>query len=100
MFEKFRQMKTTVWVAASGFMVFIFFVWGIGDEFGRARRGRNPNEVGRVNGHPITGAAYESMVGQQRARMQQQQNGREVDDRAELQIRSQTWTSFVENALV
>lgn len=61
--------------------------------------GPTGNEIGRVNGVPISGALYEQLVQQQRLRYQQQ-GGTEIDERTELTFRSNTWTSLVQQALI
>jgi len=100
MFDELRKnTKTVLWITVVAFILLMFFAWGAEFSLGK-KGGPRTGEVGRVNGMPITGQMYEQLVQNQRQRYQQQSGNREIDERTELSLRSNTWTSLVQQAIL
>lgn len=99
MFEELRRnTKTILWITVLAFIGgFIFLQLGTGGSL--FERKVSPNEIGSVNGIPISTTQYQQMVSNSLENVQQQ-TGKDVDDATELLIRNQAWKSLVQQTLL
>ncbi len=78
------------------FVITIVFEWGM-DFTGMQSR---PNEIGRIDGKPITLKEYERLYKVYIDNYRQQVKGIEIDDALEARIRDQVWNDLVERELL
>ncbi|MGQ9805483.1 MAG: peptidylprolyl isomerase [Chlorobiales bacterium] len=78
------------------FVITIVFEWGM-DFTGLQSR---PNEIGRVDGKPITLKEYERLYKAYVDNYRQQSQGAEIDDALDARIRDQVWNDLIERELL
>ena len=94
-----KSPKFIIAGAAVIFIVLIIFDWGL-DLTGRRGRGGGQSEVlGKVNGKEVSYKQFSELV-RRTAENQKKQQGSEIDDETERQIRSQVWTQLVDEMLI
>jgi peptidyl-prolyl cis-trans isomerase D len=86
-------------VLAVFFILYIFFDWGL-DLTGRKGRGMMHSEIfGKVNGREISYRQFSELL-RRATENQKKQEGRELDEETERQIRSQVWNQIVDEMLI
>jgi parvulin-like peptidyl-prolyl isomerase len=87
-------------VLAVLFIILIIFDWGFDLTGRRGRGGGGQGEVlGKVNGKEVSYKQYSELV-RRTAENQKKQQGNEIDDETERQIRSQVWNQLVDEMLI
>ncbi len=100
MFDQMRRnTKTILWITVIAFVGLIFLAWGADFSLGDKKK-MDPGTIGSVNGTPIYARTYDALVSQNRQSYQQQQAGRDIDERTEVMIRNQTWDNLVQDTLL
>ena len=101
MFDEMRKnTKTILWITVIAFIGgFIFLDLGTGGSLFRGGGGQIPDEIGRINGQPISAAAYNQTVASQLQAIQQQSGG-DIDEQLETMVRNQTWDNIVQQVLM
>ncbi|MBD3161102.1 MAG: hypothetical protein GF346_02910, partial [Candidatus Eisenbacteria bacterium] len=98
MFEMMRRnTKIIMWITAAAFVLLIFLAWGAEYQLG-SDTGPTQGVIGRVNGDPIQGAAYYERV--QQAREGYRQQGQNITDAVDAQLRQGAWDALVQETLV
>ena len=94
-----KSPKFIIAGAAIIFISLIIFDWGF-DISGRKGRGGSTAEVlGKVNGKEVSYKQYSELV-RRAAENQKKQQGSDIDDETERQIRSQVWNQLVDEMLI
>ena len=94
-----KSPKFIIAGAAIIFIALIIFDWGF-DISGRKGRGGSTAEVlGKVNGKEVSYKQYSELV-RRAAENQKKQQGSDIDDETERQIRSQVWNQLVDEMLI
>jgi len=94
-----KSPKFIIAGAAVIFIVLIIFDWGF-DISGRKGRGGGTAEVlGEVNGKEISYKQFSELV-RRAAENQKKQQGSDIDEETERQIRSQAWNQLVDEMLI
>jgi parvulin-like peptidyl-prolyl isomerase len=94
-----KSPKFIIAGAAVIFIVLIVFDWGL-DISGRKGRGMRKSEVlGKVNGKEVSYKQFSELV-RRTVENQKKQQGSDVDDETERQIRSQVWNQIVDEMLI
>jgi parvulin-like peptidyl-prolyl isomerase len=94
-----KSPKFIIAGAAVIFIVLIIFDWGL-DLTGRRGRGGGQSELlGKVNGKEVSYKQFSELV-RRTAENQKKQQGSEIDEETERQIRSQVWNQLVDEMLV
>jgi len=94
-----KSPKFIIAGAAVIFIVLIIFDWGL-DLTGRRGRGGGQSELlGKVNGREVSYKQFSELV-RRTAENQKKQQGSEIDDETERQIRSQVWNQLVDEMLI
>jgi len=94
-----KSPKFIIAGAAVIFIVLIIFDWGF-DISGRKGRGGGSGEVlGTVNGKEVSYKQFSEMVRRTEENQKKQQGG-ELDDETDRQIRSQVWNQLVDEMLI
>ena len=94
--------KSPKFIIAGAAVVFIFLIifdWGF-DISGRKGRGSGTSEVlGKVNGKEVSYKQFSELV-RRTSENQKKQQGSDIDDETERQIRSQVWNQLVDEMLI
>ena len=94
-----KSPKFIIAGAAVIFIVLIIFDWGF-DISGRKGRGGGTSEMlGKVNGKEVSYKQFSELV-RRTAENQKKQQGSDIDDETERQIRSQVWNQLVDEMLI
>ena len=94
-----KSPKFIIAGAAVIFIVLIIFDWGL-DLTGRRGRGGGTGEVlGKVNGKEVSYKQFNELV-RRTVENQKKQQGSEIDEETERQIRSQVWNQLVDEMLI
>ena len=94
-----KSPKFIIAGAAVVFIVLIIFDWGL-DLTGRRGRGGGSAEVlGKVNGKEVSYKTFNELV-RRAVENQKKQQGSDVDDETDRQIRSQVWNQVVDEMLI
>lgn len=94
-----KSPKFIIAGAAVIFIVLIIFDWGL-DLTGRRGRGGSTAEVlGKVNGKEVSYKQYNELV-RRAEENQKKQQGSDIDEETERQIRSQVWNQLVDEMLI
>ena len=94
-----KSPKFIIAGAAVIFIVLIIFDWGL-DLTGRRGRGGGTSEVlGKVNGKEVNYKQFNELV-RRTVENQKKQQGSEIDEETERQIRSQVWNQLVDEMLI
>ena len=94
-----KSPKFIIAGAAVIFIVLIIFDWGL-DLTGRRGRGGSTAEVlGKVNGTEVSYKQFSELV-RRTVENQKKQQGSDIDDETERQIRSQVWNQLVDEMLI
>ena len=94
-----KSPKFIIAGAAVIFIVLIIFDWGL-DLTGRRGRGGGTSEVlGKVNGKEVSYKQFSELV-RRAVENQKKQQGSDIDDETERQIRSQVWNQLVDEMLI
>ncbi|MGD1044009.1 MAG: peptidylprolyl isomerase [Bacteroidota bacterium] len=94
-----KSPKFIIAGAAVIFIVLIIFDWGL-DLTGRRGRGGGTGEVlGKVNGKEVSYKQFSELV-RRTAENQKKQQGSDIDEETERQIRSQVWNQLVDEMLI
>jgi peptidyl-prolyl cis-trans isomerase D len=94
-----KSPKFIIAGAAVIFIVLIIFDWGL-DLTGRRGRGGGTSEVlGKVNGKEVSYRQFSELV-RRASENQKKQQGGDIDDETERQIRSQVWNQIVDEMLI
>ena len=94
-----KSPKFIIAGAAVIFIVLIIFDWGL-DLTGRRGRGGSTGEVlGKVNGKEVSYKQFNELV-RRTVENQKKQQGSEIDEETERQIRSQVWNQLVDEMLI
>jgi peptidyl-prolyl cis-trans isomerase D len=93
-----KSPKFIIAGAALIFIVLIIFDWGL-DISGRKGRGTSVEVLGKVNGKEVNYKQFNEMLRRASENYKRQQ-GSEVDEETERQLRSQVWNQVVEEMLI
>jgi parvulin-like peptidyl-prolyl isomerase len=94
-----KSPKFIIAGAAVIFIVLIIFDWGL-DLTGRRGRGGSTGEVlGKVNGKEVSYKQFNELV-RRTVENQKKQQGSEIDEETERQIRSQVWNQLIDEMLI
>jgi peptidyl-prolyl cis-trans isomerase D len=94
-----KSPKFIIAGAAVIFIVLIIFDWGL-DLTGRRGRGGGTGEVlGKVNGKEVSYKQFSELV-RRTAENQKKQQGSDIDEETERQIRLQVWNQLVDEMLI
>ena len=94
-----KSPKFIIAGAAVIFIVLIIFDWGL-DLTGRRGRGGGTAEVlGKVNGKEVSYKQFSELV-RRAAENQKKQQGSDIDEETDRQIRSQVWNQLVDEMLI
>jgi len=100
MFEQMRKnTKTILWITVIAFIGLIFLAWGADFQIGGQGQNLNPNQIGAVNGEPISSQSYEIALANARAQYQGPDR-QELDERTEAMIRNQTWNQLIQETIL
>ena len=95
-----KSPKFIIAGAAVIFIVLIIFDWGLDLTGRRGRGGGGTSEVlGKVNGKEVSYKQFSELV-RRAVENQKKQQGSEIDDETERQIRSQVWSQLVDEMLI
>ena len=95
-----KSPKFIIAGAAVIFIVLIIFDWGLDLTGRRGRGGGGTGEVlGKVNGKEVSYKQF-SELERQAVENQKKQQGSDIDDETERQIRSQVWNQLVDEMLI
>jgi parvulin-like peptidyl-prolyl isomerase len=95
-----KSPKFIIAGAAVIFIVLIIFDWGLDLTGRRGRGGGGSGEVlGKVNGKEISYKQYSELVRRTDENLKKQQGG-DIDDETERQIRSRVWNQLVDEMLI
>ena len=95
-----KSPKFIIAGAAVIFIVLIIFDWGLDLTGRRGRGGGGTGEVlGKVNGKEVSYKQF-SELERQAVENQKKQQGSDIDDETERQVRSQVWNQLVEEMLI
>ncbi len=90
------SMHLVLYALVGAFLITIVFEWGMNF----TGLGSRKNEIGKVNGKSITIKEFEALYKQQLDNYRRQSPTREIDDRAETQLRDQVWEFLVMKILL
>ncbi len=93
-----RNTKLIMWITTAAFVLLIFLAWGMDFQGFGGSGGRQPGVIGRINSDPIYGMVYQERINQARANAMQQ--GQQIDESMDVQIRDQAWNQLIQEILV
>ena len=97
MMQRMREgTKVILWVVVIAFVITIFAVWGLDLQSGST--GQQQNEVGRVNGVPVSAQTYQQIYSQLAQQFRAQGSGELSSAQQEL-VREQAWDNIVSNII-
>ncbi len=97
MMKQMREgTKVILWVVVIAFVITIFAVWGLDLQSGST--GQKQNEVGRVNGVPVSAQTYQQIYSQLAQQFRAQGSGELSAAQQEL-VREQAWDNIVSNII-
>jgi peptidylprolyl isomerase/peptidyl-prolyl cis-trans isomerase D len=91
------KMHLVLYVLVGAFLITIVFEWGMNFSGWSARRG---NDIGVVNGKPISFKEYETLYRNYLEQYREQLKGQEIDEQTELRLQEQVWESLVMKVLL
>jgi peptidyl-prolyl cis-trans isomerase D len=92
--NKMREKMTVIFAGLAGaFLLMIIFEWGAQGDFFKSSR--KPDEIGKVNGMPITNKDYEDMIQQMRQQKLQEEKKTTLTETEENDIRDKAWDQTV-----
>ena len=98
MLKQMREnTKTILWITIIAFVGLIILVWGADLQMGKS--GQQRGEIGSVNGEPIPYPAYQEAYRRTLADYRERA-GADPDERTELLLRNQVWSSLVDQILL
>ena len=86
-------------VLAVLFIILIIFDWGFDLTGRRGRGGRTSEVLGKVNGKEVSYKQFSELV-RRAEENQKKQQGSDIDDETQRQIRSQVWNQIVDEMLI
>jgi len=94
-----KSPKFIIAGAAVIFIVLIIFDWGLDLTGRRGRSGGTGEVLGKVNGKEVSYKQFSELV-RRAAENQKKQQGGDIDDETDRQIRSQVWNQVVDEMLI
>jgi peptidylprolyl isomerase/peptidyl-prolyl cis-trans isomerase D len=91
------KMHIVLYVLVGAFLLTIVFEWGMNFSGWSTRRG---NDIGVVNGKPISFKEYETLYRNYLDQYRQQLRGQEIDEQMESRLQEQVWESLVMKILL
>ncbi len=91
-----RNTRVVLWITIIFFVLLIFLVWGADLQFGNDPQ--TSNNVGVINGEPISALAYQQLLSYNRDNARS--GGRDLGPTDELLLQEQTWNSLIDDMLV
>jgi peptidyl-prolyl cis-trans isomerase D len=94
-----KSPKFIIAGAAVVFIVLIIFDWGLDLTGRRGRSGASGEVLGKVNGKEVSYKQFSELV-RRAVENQKKQQGSDIDDETDRQIRSQVWNQVVDEMLI